>query len=242
MDDGRNSSIPVVDGVSIIICLLDDLPVAPFGKRLVPECPHVVDNPEALILNQNSPNILCISELVAVIQIIVKALIGSKDDGFRFVRLCHLGSEIGVNRRLFSHGRTAANGGFVLEGIGHCLPIGEYQPPAVVLADSQARGVGVFPEKDERPAFIGCFSPWNPDKGRFLKDCISRINQQYPTGGVIVFGPYPIQFVAYRLRGSTVPSIQEWGNLSRLLVLATKHVVALANPHPALVALLDFSL
>ena len=106
--------------------------------------PKVVDRATALIKHCDTINSVGIRQFVAVVEVVVKALIGTHEFRASVVRFGHHGAEIGLDGNLFAHGATGTNGGLVLESHHDRVAVCVGQPLAVLGGLADSCGVSVF--------------------------------------------------------------------------------------------------
>ena len=105
---------------------------APLLKGLGPECTEIIDDALALLPHDQFGNGLGASELVAVIEVVVKALVGARHFDISLVPFIDHGAKICLNGLLFAHGGSTANGGFVAQGVQGFLTVGSQQPVSIL--------------------------------------------------------------------------------------------------------------
>mmetsp|Transcript_24120 Transcript_24120/g.67961 ORF Transcript_24120/g.67961 Transcript_24120/m.67961 type:complete len:374 (-) Transcript_24120:157-1278(-) len=217
--DGAQCAIPIVHLVCLVVVK------APFGERLCAQRSQVVDDSLALFPHHQLRYRGRSGQLAAVVQVIVKALIGTRHLDVRFIPLPDHGPQVRFNRQLLAHRRPAADG-WLFGHRGHrFVSVAAKQPVAILCRYSEARGFGILAEEVQQPVLVARqVCEWVG-----LEEGITRVDQHDPRVGIVMLRPDPVPFVPQRRNDSTDARILRLANDVAVLILPTVHVGQMAH-------------
>mmetsp|Transcript_6845 Transcript_6845/g.19834 ORF Transcript_6845/g.19834 Transcript_6845/m.19834 type:complete len:348 (+) Transcript_6845:461-1504(+) len=185
MSDRTESPVPVVNFFGFIVVK------APFPELFRPQGSEVVNDAFALLPNNQFGNVLTVGKLPRVIEVIVKSLIGPGHFDVCLVPLVDESLEICFDSKLLSHGRSAANGWLVAQGLQGIFTVRPKNPIAVFSRFSEAGCISVLAKEVKKTVLI----PREVVERIGLEKGIPGIDQHDPGIGVVVLCPDPVPFI-----------------------------------------------
>mmetsp|Transcript_7527 Transcript_7527/g.12549 ORF Transcript_7527/g.12549 Transcript_7527/m.12549 type:complete len:276 (+) Transcript_7527:118-945(+) len=196
--------------------------ISPFVQRGRSQSAEIVDSAASLLPDGQRGNGVDVGQLVGIVEIVVKALVGSCHLNLGLILLIDQRSQVLLHSDNLSHGTSRAYGWFFSHGLkdGYTIPI--TKPIGILGRFSQPRCLGIFTKEPQstvrnvRIRMTRQISKWIE-----LKERITSIHHHNPRILIVMLQPNPVPFVAKRCHHST---------LSWILSLAEDLAIRVVDP------------